>query len=199
MTTEQANLLRTDIIDRLQRSEKESYKDIGRNREGYAQLVEYVLPHMPRSLGEYFITNYVSFLMRNTLRVDFHPRDEEEYPAEIVLGTLRKVEGGLIVGGWVITSGLTPEAYGNTLIIRLEATMKVTDVGPTFAERVMDRVMGRKTLEPKPHPLYLQLAFERLKNTEHCQLMEKEVLVPTIEEHYETKKVLVCDGEEQSS
>ena len=193
MTT-QADLLREDITSELARSRKSRVQLDLKDNAGQELMEEYVLPHMPRSLGEHFRPTYISFIIDNTLRVDFAPR-ENDYPAELVLGTLRKAESGLVKGGWTVADGLAPEAYGSTLVIRLNAFREVTEPERTWYGRQLDILMGREHREPESHTLFLNMAFERLKSTEHCQLVDKQMKVEAVPEHFETKKVLVCDEE----
>lgn len=192
MVTAQADTLRSDIVSSLDREHKSRVKRDEGDVKGMALLEELVLPHMPRSLSEYFTPNYISFILSDTLRIDFVPK-EEDYPADLALGTLRKVESGLIKGGWTITDGLTPSVYGSLLVVRLSGFRSMEGPAHSPLTKVFDKMMGREIPKPEPYNLYVNLAFERLKNTEHCQIVEREVEVEAVAAHMETKKVLVCD------
>lgn len=192
MTTEQALSLKESITRKLDYSDKNHRESLERNKKGRWLLEETVLPHMPRTLGEYFTPNYVSvmhssFSKTMQLHVDFNPRNAE-YDTALVLGTMRKVSDGLQSGGWTITSDLEAVLTGSTLTITIEATLNEMPELP----RSWGTGFFRKP-EDTIKKISLVMSFERIKETENCRLVEKEVTVPATEEHKEKRTTLVCD------
>ena len=183
-----------DMVTRVDTDMKEGINKTCRAKEGEEIIRNLILPHMPKTLDEYLKLTYVSFGYSGPrptqIRMDFCPI-KEDYPADLVLGTLTKVADGLSKGGWTIADGgPKPEAVGKELWIVISGMRKLDAPKPSLYSRIV-----RKEKQEKPRHIELLINFEKLQSTEHCRIMDKEVSVEAVPKHKVTRSVLVCDEE----